>query len=213
MSQNIEINKLIQFIENKQDFNIIKSNSCFYNSHLGAVLTDIVLQAGLNYKTVVLPRVLRVYKKYNNAYSLTSLVNTIDEIGLERFLDWKNQIKLKRFESIIEYLINNSIHTTEELLLHLNKEPNIESFLSVQGIGKKTIDYFFKLMHVETIAVDRHIVNFLNQAEVNFNNYHSAKRIVEFTADMLNVSRRDIDYSIWNYMSGNYRHNVLDLNF
>jgi len=213
MSQNIEINKLIQFIENKQDFNIIKSNSCFYNSHLGAVLTDIVLQAGLNYKTVVLPRVLRVYKKYNNAYNLTSLVNTIDEIGVERFLDWKNQIKLKRFESIVEYLINNSIQTTDELLLHLNKEPNIESFLSVQGIGNKTIDYFFKLMHVETIAVDRHIVNFLNQAEVNFNNYHSAKRIVEFTADMLNVSRRDIDYSIWNYMSGNSRHNVLELNF
>ena len=213
MSQNIEINKLIQFIENKQDFNIIKSNSCFYNSHLGAVLTDIVLQAGLNYKTVVLPRVLRVYKKYNSAYNLNSLVNTIDDIGLERFLDWKNQIKLKRFESIIEYLINNSIQTTDELLIHLNKEPNIENFLLVQGIGNKTIDYFFKLMHVETITVDRHIVNFLNQAEVNFNNYHSAKRIVEFTADILNVSRRDIDYSIWNYMSGNSRHKVLELSF
>jgi endonuclease III len=213
MSQNIEINKLIQFIEKKQDFNIIRSNSCFYNNHLGAVLTDIVLQAGLNYKTVVLPRVLRVYKDYNDAYDLTSLINTIDDIGLERFLNWKNQIKLKRFESIIEYLIENSIQTTNELLIHLNKESNLKSFLSVQGIGNKTVDYFFKLMHIETIAVDRHIINFLHQAEVNFNNYHSAKKIVEFTADMLNVSRRDIDYSIWNYMSGSSLHNSLELNF
>ena len=211
MSQNIEINKLIQFIENKQDFNIIKSNSCFYNSHLGAVLTDIVLQAGLNYKTVVLPRVLRVYKNYNDAHYLNGLINTVDDIGLEIFLNWKNQIKLKRFQSIIEYLIENSIQTTTELLVHLNKDSNLESFLSIQGIGHKTIDYFFKLMHVETIAVDRHIINFLNQAEVNFNNYHNAKRIVEFAADMLNVSRRDIDYSIWNYMSGNSYQNVLEL--
>ncbi|MDZ7775289.1 MAG: hypothetical protein U5L09_06575 [Bacteroidales bacterium] len=213
MSQNIEINKLIQFIENKQDFNIIRSNSCFYNDHLGAVLTDIVLQAGLNYKTVVLPRVLRVYKSFNDAHNLESLISTIDEIGLENFLNWKNELKLIRFQSIIEYLINNSIQTTNELLVHLNNETNLKSFLSIQGIGNKTIDYFFKLMHVETIAVDRHILNFLNQANVNYNNYYNAKRIVEFTADMLNVSRRDIDYSIWNYMSGNSLQKVLELNY
>jgi thermostable 8-oxoguanine DNA glycosylase len=56
-------------------------------------------------------------------------------------------------------------------------------------------------MHVDTIAVDRHIINFLNQANISFTNYHNAKKIVEYTADILNISRRDIDYSIWNYMS------------
>jgi len=213
MNQNIEINKLIQFIENKQDFNFVRSNSCFYNNHLGAVLTDIVLQAGLNYKTVVLPRVLRVYKSFHDAYNLENLINIIDDIGLENFLNWKNEVKLKRFQSIIEYLVNNSIHTTNELLVHLDKEINLKNFLSIQGVGNKTIDYFFKLMHIETIAVDRHIINFLNQADVNYNNYHNAKRIVEFTADILNVSRRDIDYSIWYYMSGNSQHKVLELNF
>lgn len=213
MSQNIEINKLIQFIENKQDFSIIRSNSCFYNSHLGAVLTDIILQAGLNYKTVVLPRVLRVYNNYNETNDLDNLINTISNIGLQSFLNWKNDIKLRRFQSIIDFLIENSLQTTSELLIHLNNGSNLKSFLSIPGVGNKTIDYFFKLMHVETIAVDRHIIKFLNQAEVNFNNYQSAKRIVEFTADMLNVSRRDIDYSIWNYMSGNSYQNVLEFEF
>ena len=125
-------------------------------------------------------------------------------------LNWKNHIKLKRFQSIIDFLIENSIQTTNELLIHLNNGSNIQSFLSIPGIGNKTIDYFFKLMHVDTIAVDRHIIKFLNQAEINFNNYQCAKRIVEFTADMLNVSRRDIDYSIWNYMSSNSYQNVLE---
>jgi hypothetical protein len=210
MNQNIEINKLIKYIENRQDFSIIRSNSCFYNNHLGAVLTDIVLQAGLNYKTVVFPRVLQVYNNYNEASDLDSLVTTINKIGLESFLNWKNHIKLKRFQSIIDFLIENSIQTSNELLIHLNSGSNLKRFLSIPGIGNKTIDYFFKLMHVETIAVDRHIINFLNQADIDFNSYQSAKRIVEFTADMLNVSRRDIDYSIWNYMSGNSYQNVLE---
>ena len=209
MSHNIEINKLILFIEKKQDFTIISSNSCFYNHHLGAVLTDIVLQAGLNYNTVVLPRVLRVYMKFSESYNLDNLISTINNIGLERLLNWKNHIKLKRFQFIVDYLIKNSIQTTSDLLLHLNIDSNVDSFLSIKGIGNKTLDYFFKLMHIETIAVDRHIVNFLNHADINFNNYQSAKKIVEFTADILNVSRRDIDYSIWNYMSSNSNQNLI----
>ena len=41
MSYSFEINKLVSFIENHSDFNVIRSNSCFYNNHLGAVLADI----------------------------------------------------------------------------------------------------------------------------------------------------------------------------
>ncbi|RXG14201.1 hypothetical protein DSM03_101318 [Leeuwenhoekiella aestuarii] len=210
MSQNIEINKLIQFIEGKHDFSLIRSNICFYNNHLGAVLTDIILQAGLNYKTVVLPRVLRVYNNFEEADNLENLIFTINSVGLESFLNWKNHIKLKRFQSVINFLDESSIQTTSELLDYLNDSSNLKYFKSIPGIGDKTIDYFFKLMHVETIAVDRHIINFLNKAEIDYNSYQSAKRIVEFTADMLNVSRRDIDYSIWNYMSGNSFQNVLE---
>ncbi|MDQ1772870.1 hypothetical protein GQR60_19860 [Labilibaculum sp. A4] len=213
MSHSVEINKLVVFIENHQEFNIIKSNYCFYNTHLGAVLTDIILQAGLNYKTVVLPRVLDVYNDFNDAHNLNGLINTINEIGIERFLNWTNEIKLNRFKLVLEYLEENSIQTTGELVDHLCEYNNIKSFLSIHGIGNKTIDYFFKLMHIETVAVDRHIINFLNRANVSFTNYHSAKKIVEYTADILDISRRDIDYSIWNYMSEKPNQRVLELDF
>jgi len=203
MNQNTEINKLIKFIENHQDFNIIKSNSCFYNNHLGAVLTDIILQAGLNYRTVVLPRVLHVYNEFYAANNLDGLLSTINEIGLNNFLNWQNEIKLNRFQFVLDYLVDNSIQTTNELHKHLTRDINLKSFLSIQGIGNKTLDYFFKLMNVDTITVDRHIINFLSQANINYFNYHSAKKIVEYAADILDISRRDIDYSIWNYMSNN----------
>ena len=213
MNQSIEINKLIGYIENHHDFDIVKCNTCFYSNHLGAVLADIILQAGLNYKTVVLPRVLYIYDNYKYANNLKGLSNSINEVGIDRFLNWKNNIKLKRFKSVLDYLNYNSIHTTTELVDHLMCYDNKEDFLSIYGIGNKTVDYFFKLMGVETIAVDRHIINFLNQANINFTSYYSAKKIVEYTADMLNISRRDIDYSIWNYMSEKSNQKVLELDF
>ena len=40
--------------------------------HMGATLTDTVLQAGLNYRSVVLPRVSRILDLYPNAKTTTS---------------------------------------------------------------------------------------------------------------------------------------------
>lgn len=213
MNQNVEVNKLVNYIENHQEFNIIKSNYCFYNTHLGAVLTDIILQSGLNYNTVVFPRVINVFNNFDRASDLNGLTDIINDIGLEKLLNWKNEVKIKRFQSVLEYLKNNSIQTTTELLIHLSYEDNVKDFLSIPGIGNKTIDYFFKLMHLETIAVDRHIIQFLTLANVDFHNYQTAKKIVEFTADILNISRRDIDYSIWYYMSYYSKQSSFKLSF
>lgn len=213
MNQNVEVNKLVNYIENHQEFNIIKSNTCFYNTHLGAVLTDIILQAGLNYNTVVFPRVINVFNNFDRASDLNGLTDIINDIGLEKLLNWKNEVKIKRFQSVLEYLKNNSIQTTTELLIHLSYKDNVKNFLSIPGIGNKTIDYFFKLMHLETIAVDRHIIQFLTLANIDFHNYQTAKKIVEYTADILNISRRDIDYSIWHYMSYNSKQSSFEFSF
>jgi len=213
MSHSVEINKLVEFIENNNEFNIIKSNSCFYNHHFGAVLADIILQAGLNYKSVVLPRVLDIYKNYSSANNLTGIIETIDDIGIEKFLNWKNETKIIRFKSVLEYLLENNINSSIELVEHLGEYRNVERLLSINGIGNKTVDYFLKLMHVETIAVDRHIINFLNQANIDFKDYYNAKKIVEYTADILSISRRDIDYSIWYFMSEKSKQKILEFDF
>lgn len=201
MNLNTEINKLVCYIENHSEFNLVKCNNCFYNNHLGAILADIILQSGLNYKSVVLPRVLNIFINYKQANNLNGINAVIQEIGIEKFLNWKNEIKLNRYKAILCYLEEYDIHTSYQFVEHLNEYKNTEKVLSIHGVGNKTIDYFRKLMHIETIAVDRHIVGFLNKADVNYKNYQGAKRIVEHTADILNVSRRDIDYSIWHYMS------------
>lgn len=213
MNYNIEINNLIEFIENNPDFNIIKSNICFYNNHLGAVLADIILQAGLNYKTVVFPRVLNIYKNYESANDLNGLLTILEQTNISEFLQWKNEIKISRFKSVIEYLLENGISDSYALSIHLQNPIHANEFLNIQGIGNKTLDYFLKLMNVETIAVDRHIINFLVKADIEFVNYNSAKKIVEYTADILEISRRDMDYSIWKFMSNKNKPQILELEF
>ena len=49
---------LAEYIRAKRDFEIVKSIDGSYG-HMGATLTDAVLQAGVKYETVVRPRVLR----------------------------------------------------------------------------------------------------------------------------------------------------------
>jgi thermostable 8-oxoguanine DNA glycosylase len=58
-----------------------------------------------------------------------------------------------------------------------------------------------KLLSFDTIAVDRHIISFIESAGLSHANYNSTKKTVEFAADLLNVSRSSLDATIWYYMS------------
>lgn len=62
-----------------------------------------------------------------------------------------------------------------------------------------------KLLGVESVAVDRHVYKFVSDAGIIYKNYKEAKQIVEYAADMMQISRRALDYSIWLYMSNKKR--------
>jgi hypothetical protein len=197
----IHARKLIDFIENEINLELIPSNNCPYDNHIGALFTDIILQAGLNYKHIVSPRVNNVYTNYPEAYTVKKFLNVIEVDGLENIINWKHEIKLKRISDLIFFCIDHKIDSTEELKLFLLQEENKKQFLMINGIGSKTYDYLLKLMNVDTIAVDRHIYSFLEKAGIKTKDYDFSKGIVEFAADIMNVSRRSIDYSIWSYMA------------
>lgn len=65
-------------------------------------------------------------------------------------------------------------------------------------------------MGVESVAVDRHVYEFVSDAGII---YKEAKQIVEYAADMMQISRRTLDYSIWLYMSNKKRLVQLELCF
>lgn len=48
----------------------------------------------------------------------------------------------------------------------------------------------------ESVAVDRHIYKFISDAGIIYKDYKEVKQIVEYAADMMQISRRTLDYSI-----------------
>ena len=101
----------------------------------------------------------------------------------------------------MEFCIINHIETASDLLCFLTAKGNRSKFLEINGIGEKTYDYLLILLDVEAVAVDRHVFNFINEIGIPTQNYNSVKTIVEYAADLMEIPRSVMDYSIWNFMT------------
>jgi hypothetical protein len=181
---------------------LIEPHSYPYKDHIGALFTDIILQSGLNYKTIVAPRVNKIIANYPQAYTVDLFKSVLEKQGADIVLNWNNSIKLKRMHYLIEFCVDRKLNYSADVKKFLiESEKNRIEFLRIHGIGKKTLDYLMKLLGIDTIAVDRHIFSYIQKAGIQSNDYDYVKLIVEYAADLLDIPRRSIDFSIWSYMS------------
>lgn len=201
ISKLVNARKIVNFIENEDSFILISNKSCYYSHHIGAVIVDSVLQAGLNYKTVVAPRVNNLVNNFPEEVSLSHFIRLIEENKLEAIIKWNHPQKLERIWSVIDFCNKHQIETSEELLDFLVKPQNKPKFLSIKGIGFKTYDYILNLLNADVVAVDRHVFKFVENLGLPSNNYENVKTMIEYAADLMNIPRNVIDYSIWTYMS------------
>lgn len=195
------VRKLIDYISENKNFYILFSERCVYSEHIGALFTDIILQAGLDYKRVVKPRVEFILNNYPETCSVKSFYFILKENGAENVLLWNNKEKIERIYSLINFCFLNKLNTSSDIKCFLTLEDNQKEFLNIRGIGYKTLDYFLKLLNSDTVAVDRHIYAFLEKAGIKSTDYFFVKSIVEYAADIMNISRRSMDCSIWHYMT------------
>jgi hypothetical protein len=165
--------------------------------HMGALLTDTVLQAGLNYKTVVLPRVQSVLARYPYHYRTSDVMEIVRTGDSSVFLTWNHGEKISRFESLASFLHTRSVETVSDLRNHLDDDHFVASVLSLKGIGNKTVDYMGCLAGLDTVAVDRHIRTFARRADVPEEDYHFLRDVFCCAADLLGVSRRAFDAWVW----------------
>lgn len=170
-------------------------------SHIGALYTNITLQSGMNYRSVVEPRVRRVELLYPEAFDVDGFSQVISKFGVQQVIGWYHHRKIEVLFNLLNFSVEFSINTCIELTQFLKEPRNQRIFLSIDGIGNKTLDYTLQLLSFDNVAVDRHIVSFVKSAGVKVNDYGSTKTIVEFAADLLDLSRVELDRIIWNYMS------------
>jgi len=200
------------FVRGPDDFEMVEDLALPYN-HMGATITDAVLQAGLRYETVVWPRVQHVMT-IPAAATTSGFLAVLRERGGEEVVHWTHPVKLGRMEAVAELFIAECIETEPDLRTWLCGDraagdgadaacsANITKLAAVHGIGPKTIDYFRILCGVQdTAAIDTHLTRFLEQAGVNVSGYEQARAVIAGAAAELGVSAARLDHSIWTYMS------------
>lgn len=165
--------------------------------HLGAVLADSVLQAGLNYTTVVRPRVLAILRTYPTLDTVSSLLELIQEQRTGEFLNWRHQEKVTRFEALVAFLKERGIEDVQDLRSNLSLEQFCDAIQTVNGIGPKTVDYMACLVGIDSIAVDRHVRTFAKSVGVENDDYHFLRKSFCCAADLLALPRREFDAWLW----------------
>lgn len=191
---------LANYVGTLSDFRIVKPEIPY--NHMGATITDAMLQSGLNYKTVVEPRVKAMYKQYPDAKTTSGFLKLLHRVNPNAPLTWKDSEKPNRILKVADFFVKEGIETETQLRSWLEKEANIAKLDSIRGVGNKTIDYFKILSGISTSAIDRHLLNFLNEAGIHVNGYSEAKEVINRTADLIGKDKSLLDHSIWKYMSG-----------
>ena len=198
--------RLKEYIDTIGNFDFIEPEVCPYRDHIGALFTDAILQAGVNYKSVVKPRVESVLMRFPEADTVTAFSEVLDRYGVREVLHWNNAAKIRRMEDLVSFCSFRDIETAEDLIYFLNSESGEKQLKEINGIGNKTCDYMKRLLGFDTVAVDRHIREFLMDADIMFDDYFEIKEVVEFAADIMGETRRGLDYSIWSYMLNKRNH-------
>lgn len=166
-------------------------------AHLGAVLADSVLQAGLNYATVVRPRVLAILRSYPHLDTVSALLRMVEEGSTDTFLNWRHREKVTRFEALVAFLKERGIEDVHDLRSHLVAEEFRDAMQTINGIGPKTVDYMGCLVGIESIAVDRHVRTFAKKIGVENSDYHFLRTSFCCAADLLALPRREFDAWLW----------------
>jgi len=200
MASIIEARKIVNFIQSLPDFQWYKHDHQTYQ-HMGATLADAGLQAGLNYRSVVLPRIKRLMVKWPNADTTRNFLRESRKYGMENLLNWSHPEKVRRVVEMTFLFVEHGIETERELVSWLEINDNRRNLMSIKGIGLKTVDYLCKLAGGASIAVDRHIKSFASWAGVNNGDYGEIKKIFQYVGDILEVDYSSLDHTIWLYVS------------
>lgn len=190
---------LADFIQSLSGFRMIEAGPDY--EHMGAILADAVLQSGVNYETVVAPKVQHILETYPDARTLPLFQKMIEDHGANHVLQWSDDVKPSRLLRLMYVLADQGISTHQDLNRWLRLPESRKILLAIKGIGPKTVDYLGILVGIDGVAVDIHLMKFLHAAGIEHSDYETAREIISSAADLLKVSRRTLDHSIWTYQS------------
>ena len=102
-----DTDRVAQHVRGLPDFEVIEDLELPYH-HMGATITDGVLQAGLRYETVVWPRVQHVMG-IPEAATTSGFLAVPRERGGEEVVHWTHPEKLGRIEAVAELFATEGV--------------------------------------------------------------------------------------------------------
>lgn len=198
----ISVQKVVNLLEKiPHNYAEITQRTPYYN--MAATLADAVLQAGMNYKSVVYPRVYNILNKYSDYSTTCDFIILFQTIPIEEIIQWKNKRKQNTICKLAWFLYNQNINTEDDLAKWITDDNNVDKLLEINGVGRKTIDYLKLLSGQQAIPIDRHMFQFLQLAGILTSDYKEASAILRKTAVVLQIGESVLDKTIWDYMSKN----------
>jgi hypothetical protein len=171
--------RLADFIRSLDGFEIPEVRDVPYG-HMGATITDAILQAGLNYEHVVWPRVARV-RDTVPATTTSGFRAACEQRGAAEVIGWSHQTKLTRIAALAAFLAEQGIETEDDLRRWLcdadaqTRGERRAQLLALPGIGPKTVDYLAILSgDTAAVAPDVHQLRFLALAGIEIRGAESA---------------------------------------
>jgi endonuclease III len=169
--------------------------------HMGALLAEAVLQAGLNFRTVVWPRLAALLAEHPGAATTDAFLALLRSQGAAAVLRMNGTRKPATLLSLTALLAAEGVQSRAQLAAWLGQPGSEARLVAIKGIGPKSVDYMRQLCGIDAAPVDRHLRGFLRLAGVTAGDYADTRSVVVETARLKGVSVTVLDNSIWRYMA------------
>lgn len=125
--------RLAEYIRLQDDF-VVESVTAYH--HMGATITDAILQAGINYETTVHPRALHIKRQYPQASTTRNFVQLLRDETPEVVLKFRGKKPKLVLEVAILFDAEN-VQTERDLNVWLQDVAHVRRLKGQKGIGNK----------------------------------------------------------------------------
>lgn len=187
------VEEFARYLQHAPGFRIQTPDYGLYD-HMGATLTEAIMQQSLNWDAQVKPVVGRI-QALPTAHTTSGFLNGPPIPVLVGY-----GFKGKAVERLAQFFAERGVETEAGLRKWLGTERNLRTLLDVKQVGQKTVDYLKNLVGAWGVAVDTHIRRTAIAAGIPAAaTYDQLKELVEAVAAKFDVSSYILDYSIWTW--------------
>ena len=170
--------------------------------HMGATLVDGVLQAGVRYETVVVPRVERIKTEHPEAVTTSHFAELLGATDPHELLQWKREASIETLQDLMHLVHGLGLEDEGDLLAWLDQPGSKARVTAIKGIGEKTFQYLRFLAGADdAVAIDRWLWRVLEDAKVSVSGFDDALTVFRDASAVLRLPPATLEYSVWRHMS------------